>query len=190
MGRTLPLGTEVQDQFPVWGTDGYTKVSGITSFEARLWWNGILAGQPVTIQEIGTSGEYRARFTPNAVGYWFLEIAVPYNNDIWAAAYDIEQRQFDIQASMADDGTDATLALWCEEDGVRVLDVDQIAAQVRDSEGNLVVDLGTEVTPTVDGCFRFQAASAALASHVPYIVAATAQRGSFSWVRNIGFAKA
>jgi hypothetical protein len=87
MSRDVKIGETVVDQFPVFDTDGYTKKSGETVFTKSLWVNGAPSGQTVTISEIGSSGEYEVGFTPNAEGYWALQILIDYNKDVWGEGY-------------------------------------------------------------------------------------------------------
>jgi hypothetical protein len=79
----------VTDQFPVFNFDGYTKRSGETSFSATVWKDGEVQLTPVSISEIGSSGEYKFRFTPNLVGWWKVEILVDFNKDVFASEYSV-----------------------------------------------------------------------------------------------------
>lgn len=76
MGREVPVNIEVVDQFPVYDTDGYTRISGMVQgdFTIIVYYNGVVqVAYPVTITEI-SSGEYKTTFTPNAVGFWVVVI--------------------------------------------------------------------------------------------------------------------
>lgn len=188
--RTVVPGEVVIDQFPVWDWDGHTKVSGHAVFNISLWKNGAPSAQPVTVEEIGTSGEYRVTFTPDSEGVWACEVINTYNWDSWFGEYQAALPKIDIQASMADNNTEAVFALWVEQDGARQTDFDSIEAAVKDSEGNTVHDFGGNSTPTADGVYRFAIASSTLAQHVPYLIAATATRGTHQYSANLGFAKA
>ena len=91
MGREINLGDVVIDQFSVFASDGYTKVSGETVFTATVWKNGVVDGASVSIAEIGTSGEYKTEFTPDDEGFWTLEILIDYNDDIYFGEYTLVQ---------------------------------------------------------------------------------------------------
>lgn len=188
--RQATPGELIIDQFAIWDYDGYTKVSGQASFYKRLWFNGAASSVPVTIAEIGSTGEYKVEFTPDEAGFWLLEVEVVYNHEVWESNVEVREPNVDIQASMADDNTDATFAVWVELDGERLTDIDSIAAKVKDSNDVEVHDFGTNGTPTSDGVFKFTVSSSALTAHVPYLVAATATRGAKQWNANLGFAKA
>lgn len=190
MSRRLTIGEAVIDQFPVWDWDNVTKVAGQASFTTNLWHNGVLSAVAVTVSEIGSTGEYTASFTPDATGFWLLEVKIHYNNEVWFGKYDVDAVQVDIQASMADDSSNATFAVWLERNGERLTDIESISATVKDSDDVEVYDFGTNSAPTSDGVFKFQVASAALTPHVPYLIAATATRGAETWSANLGFAKA
>lgn len=189
MTREIVLGQSVTDQFPIWENDGYTKKSGETSFVKRLWKDGSLSSVPVTIQEIGSSGEYKASFTPDAVGFWLLEVTIDYNKDVWQGEYVVDGADLFVNASMSDDGTTSIFGLWFEQDGQRRTDLDSIAAVIKDTEGNLVVDLGTVSSDTGDGVFRFTTLSGNLYELVAYTVIATGTKGSESWIGMAGFTK-
>jgi len=91
MARHVTLGTEASDQFPVLEADGYTKKSGETAFVKKLWKNGDPQALPVTITEIGTSGEYEINFTPDTIGFWSLEVLIDYNKQLWYGEYDVAE---------------------------------------------------------------------------------------------------
>ena len=188
--RTSIPNEAVIDQFAIWDYDGYTKVSGQTAFYKRLWFNGAASSVPVTIAEIGSTGEYKVEFTPNEAGFWLCEVEVVYNHEVWECNVEVRVPNVDIQASMADDNTNATFAVWVEIDGERITDIDAMSAQVKDSDGATVHDFGTNSSPTGDGVFKFTVAATTLEAHVPYLIAATATRGADEWNANLGFAKA
>lgn len=92
MSRELPVNVEVVDQFPVFEPDNFTKHSGLSGgdFAVTIWHDGsVKTGYPYTIAEIGTDGEYQFRFTPDAIGFWLVEVAVDYSLQIEGGEYDI-----------------------------------------------------------------------------------------------------
>jgi len=89
LSREVQVSEQVIDQFPVFDVDGYTKVSGVTSFTERAWKDGVADGAAVDVSEIGTSGEYKVTFTPNAEGFWKVEVENDFNHEIWYAEYDV-----------------------------------------------------------------------------------------------------
>jgi hypothetical protein len=90
MSRVVPVGDPVIDQFPVFDLDGWSKVSGRTDFTATIWKDGVVQVIPVTIAEIGTSGEYKIEWTPTSFGYWRAEVLIGYNKERWGEGYDVE----------------------------------------------------------------------------------------------------
>ncbi len=189
MARIVTLGDTAIDQFPVWDSDGYTKKSGETVFTCRLWKDGSESPVVPAISEIGTSGEYGVSFVPDAVGVWVLEIIPEYNNDVWTAEFVVEPADLRCNASMSDDAAVATLALWFEQAGAPRMDLDSIAAVIKDSAGNTEVDLGANNTPTAEGVFTFSTASSNLTENVSYTIVATATRGTLTWTAIVGFSK-
>lgn len=96
--RQVKVNTQVVDQFPVYDSDGYTKISGLnpaTQMTTTVYLDGAVVGSPptVTITEIGSSGEYKLTFTPNQLGFWQLEVNVPSETQIWKADYDVSNPQ-------------------------------------------------------------------------------------------------
>lgn len=87
MTRQVKVGDTVIDQFPVFDFDGYSKVSGQTSFDTEVWKDGVAQGTSVTISEIGSSGEYKISLIPDSPGWWKVEVDVNYNHDVMVFEY-------------------------------------------------------------------------------------------------------
>jgi len=190
VSRRLALGGPVIDQLPVYDLDGFTKKSGLdpATFLVELYRDGVGQGHPVTIAEIGTTGEYRTEFTPTAGGFWLLEVRVPYNGSAWMGQYDLDG-DVEFHSSMADDNTDAAFSVWLNIAGQRATDVDQMTAQIRDPAGALVADLGVDSSPTADGVFHWTVSSSVLTQHVPYTLSVSATRAGATWYANRGFVR-
>lgn len=90
MPRQVKIGDPVTDHFSVFEDDGFTKHSGLgpASFSSILYLNSVVVALPVTITELGLTGEYAFQFTPNALGDWDLEIHILYNDDIFADSFE------------------------------------------------------------------------------------------------------
>jgi hypothetical protein len=192
MARDIHLGTEVVDQFPVWKEDGYTKKSGETSFAVSLWRNGVISAVPVAISEIGSTGEYKAVFTPDSLGFWLLEIIPTFNHQPWKGEYEVEygsDTDINLNGAISDDTTTVKVALWLELDGEPVFDVDSMSAKVKEPDGTEVSDLGTKTAPSPDGVFEFEFSTSLLTAHTPYLVAAIATKAGRPWYGNFGFVK-
>ena len=112
MTRQVTLGEAVVDQFPIWESDGVTKKSGETAFTKRLWKDGAVDSETITIAEIGSSGEYKASFTPDDVGFWLMEITIDYNDEVWQGQYEVEYAKLHVNSTLSDDGVTAILSVW------------------------------------------------------------------------------
>lgn len=71
---------QVKDQISVYDDTGVAKISGLTlvggDFTVTVWLDGVPDALPVSITEIGVSGEYLVEFTPNLEGTWIVEVVV------------------------------------------------------------------------------------------------------------------
>lgn len=189
MSRYTTLGEEIVDQFSVWASNGYDKVSGVTSFDVSLWFEGVPSVRPVVISEIGVSGEYKVSFTPNTVGSWVLEVKIPSNLDVWGGEYKVvrgKEEDIEMRFSIADDGNEITMLCWTEIDGQRTLIPTSCSAKIIGEVGE-VKDLGTNNSPDANGAFSFVTDSD-LDPHTPYYVAISMTDGSRPWYANKGFA--
>ena len=67
--------------------DGYTKKTGESVFTTTVWKDGVESALSVAVAEIGSSGEYKISFTPDAEGVWSVNVFIDYNKDWWGAEY-------------------------------------------------------------------------------------------------------
>lgn len=145
--RTCKVNQVVKTHFAVFDADGYTKKTGQAgACVASLWLNGAVSAVSVTIAEIGTSGEYTATFTPNAVGLWHIEV-LDTNNTIWQD--DVEARVADIDllyryetGRWKIDKVSSTMTFYAE-DGVTPL----IVYNLKDAAGNPIAVWPSETVP-------------------------------------------
>jgi hypothetical protein len=81
----------VIDQFPAFEDDGYTKISGLqpSDFTTTVWADAVVQATPVSISEIGSSGEYKLSYTPPTEGYWKLEIYFNFNDEIMVSEAEV-----------------------------------------------------------------------------------------------------
>ncbi|MCP4674360.1 MAG: hypothetical protein GY854_02345 [Deltaproteobacteria bacterium] len=189
MTRTIELGTPFVGRFPVFESDNSTKKSGEAAFSVSIWQDSAPQTISYSIAEIGSSGDYTIMFTPSSSGLWGVEVTIDYNQDIWAEEFMVEPAEIRINASMSDDAAVATIALWFEQAGSARTDLDSIAATVKDSDGNTIVDLGVNNSPTAEGVFTFSTASSNLTENVSYTIVATAICGTQTWTAIVGFTK-
>jgi hypothetical protein len=78
-------GQTIKDQISAFEDDGITKRSGLiapTDFEVTVWQDCVVSSLPVTISEIGVSGEYCVEYTPPSEGWWKVEIHILFSGDI------------------------------------------------------------------------------------------------------------
>jgi hypothetical protein len=103
MSREIQVSTLVTDQFSVFEVDGITKVSGLedpADFSVVIWKDGaVQAAYSYTIAEIGSSGEYKFTFTPNAAGYWQAEVTATAYDEIWFGQYEVTELRDLVQRS-------------------------------------------------------------------------------------------
>ena len=156
MSRQVPLGLIV-DNFPVYDADGHTRRTGETVFTASLWKDGTASAIPVTIVEIGSTGEYLASFTPDDLGFWVLDILVDYNKDIFSESYDVvAEATSEALFNAAYDDTTTTLymELWLDRGGESVVAADLVSCQadVYNQDGTLLVSSSSS-SPRTNGRF-------------------------------------
>ena len=90
--RTVAARTEVVDHFPVYGQDGFAKVSGLgpRDFEVTVFRDGEVVAAAVRIDEIADApGEYRLRFVPDRAGLWEVEVAYAAGRQVYAGQYEV-----------------------------------------------------------------------------------------------------
>jgi hypothetical protein len=90
MSRPVETGIPVIDSFPVFEDDGYTTKSGLleSDFEIKVFVDATLVSVPVSINEIGTTGNYRMEFTPWMDAIYQVQVLSSYNDDIWGSTYE------------------------------------------------------------------------------------------------------
>lgn len=182
MSRQVQINSVVYDQFPVWEDDGYTKRSGETVFTATLWHDNVVSALPVSISEIGVSGEYAVSFTPDDMGVWILEVKVPYNEQVWGETFDVGSDQGEAQLIVAfEDGTNTLyMDIWLDRDGTSVLTADLVSCSIEVfGPGGTSIFTDSSVSPDLDGKFRLSRVET-LASNRTYSarVSVTDSRGT------------
>lgn len=91
MARQAALGDVIIDQFPAFENDGYTKRSGLTDidFTVTVHQDGVQVALPVTIIEIGVTGEYKVQYEPTAEAFWQVQILIDFNKEIWISSVEV-----------------------------------------------------------------------------------------------------
>lgn len=93
MIREVEDNVEVIDQFPAFESDGYSKRSGLAGpdFNISVFRDGAEYPVPVFIEEIGSTGEYKVRWTPPflQLGYYHLQVLIDFNKDMWGGWYNV-----------------------------------------------------------------------------------------------------
>ncbi len=87
--REIRVGIPAVDHFPAFEPDGFTKRSGLSAFTVSVFRDGAVDPLSVTIVEISSTGEYSVNFTPNAIGYWVVQVQIDFNGDIWEGSYQV-----------------------------------------------------------------------------------------------------
>lgn len=94
MARVATVGDVFREQFPALDLDGITKLAGLSlpaDFTVTVWSAGVLyaGANAVTITEIaGSAGEYEVEFTPDAAGYWKIEVIIDLISDLQVIEFD------------------------------------------------------------------------------------------------------
>jgi hypothetical protein len=101
-----------------------------------------------------------------------------------------DKGQIDFQYVAADKGTEIELGIWGENKGEVIKDLDSIALQIYDVNGNLINDAGIVVSDTNEGVFRFSISSSVLSSTTPYYLNIIVVHGSVSYEANMGLSVA
>jgi len=154
------IGVAISDVFPIWDLDGYTKKSGESSFVTTLWKDGVVNGASVTIAEIGTSGMYKATFTPDELGLWYLEVKISYNEQVWKGEYNIGLDQPEAQMNVAydDDTSILYMSVWMDREGESVDASELVSCEVKlyDVTGDNLLFTATDTSVKADGRFHMQ----------------------------------
>jgi hypothetical protein len=101
-----------------------------------------------------------------------------------------DKGQIDFQYVAVDKGTEIELGIWGENKGEVIKDLDSIALQIYDVNGNLINDAGIVVSDTNEGVFKFSISSSILSSTTPYYLNIIVVHGSVSYEANMGLSVA
>jgi hypothetical protein len=176
--------------------------------DSEYWNNATFQGAPILLamteeDPVNLPGSYFYDFNQTTAGASQDEYLVNYVNSAPGfTATDQEQHIYSVFAvistggaditigrAMADDGVTFTLTVWVEIGGQRQNNYNTMAAQMKDTLGNLIVDFGTTGVQTSDGLFTFQCPTAAITRNIPYIIAVQAQKGIQTTSYNLGFVR-
>ena len=92
--RRVNARQQIIDHFPVYGTDGFTKVQSLTAGDltVTVYRDGQVATAQVAVAEIaGSPGEYRLSFTPDVAGLWEVEVAYAAGRQVYSEQYDVAE---------------------------------------------------------------------------------------------------
>jgi hypothetical protein len=89
MALEIQVGVPSYDHFSVFEDDGYSKHTGLTSldFSTTVYRDSVPVAVPVTIDEIGTTGEYDLSFVPTSEAAWDVEVLCRFNDEIYVANF-------------------------------------------------------------------------------------------------------
>jgi len=127
--RQSTPGEPIIDQFPVFEDDGYTKHSGLLwgDFVTTVWRDGDFYPLSVTVTEIDSCGEYLIGCIPPVVGFWKIEVKVPYNEDIYYLSLVVGDNSLDTIAAQIDAVSDQ---------------IDNLAIEITSQIDSILVQLG------------------------------------------------
>jgi hypothetical protein len=144
MTRRMDIGGVFTDVFPVFEPDGFTKHSGVTSFVVVLLRDGFESVLPVTIDEIGTTGDYKVSFTPDAVGVWNIQVFNSYDNVWWGTVVEVIYTSITTEARVSVAFDDSVgrffMEAWLERGNTIIPKADLISCEV-----TLLDYVGTEI---------------------------------------------
>ena len=86
--------TPIVGHFPVYGEDGFTKVPDLApgAFALVVFHDGEVAEVQVDVSQIPQSpGEYRLAFTPQAAGFYEVEVAYTAGKQVYAEQYEVTE---------------------------------------------------------------------------------------------------
>lgn len=102
MTRQVQSETTVVDSFPGIDFDGFSRVTGLSTFTTWVWRDGVVDPTVVTITEIGATGEYKINLDAGAPGLLKVQIFVDYNKDLFEWNFDVrEYTEDDLNAELA-----------------------------------------------------------------------------------------
>lgn len=87
--REVQKGSSVVDQFPVFEDNGYTTKTGLgpANFNATAFLNAAVLPLGITVDEIGSTGQYSVTFTVAFNGLYEIQVHNDFNNEIWHGQY-------------------------------------------------------------------------------------------------------
>ena len=91
MARQIYKNLAAVDQLSVFEPDGVTKHSGLVSgdFAVLVYQDGAIRTPFTTLVTEILGGEYKIDWTPDAAGFWLIEVSNSYNDEIWFGEYDV-----------------------------------------------------------------------------------------------------
>jgi|SRR3972149_8670003 len=208
-----PVGTNVRLRFLQVNGVGGGLTAQVPDVRIRRrsdgqYWNGVAfqvlaISLPMTEESaVDLPGSYFFDFNQALAGGSPEEYLVRYTNPAAPpnTALDEEQHVFVTFATslaperrmghaLADDGVSLKVALWMEEGGARITLLSQIAAQIKDVAGNLIVNLGIQTVQSADGVFSFTTPITSINRNQDYILAAQATQGIVTTSYNMGFVR-
>jgi hypothetical protein len=175
MSREIELGAVITDTFAIFDVDNITRVSGQTVFTTVILREGVPVSIPVTIAEIGTSGEYKVTFTPTSTGYWKVQVYSAYD-EVWReVSVDIISRDSVAQVNVSFDDSIPRIyfEVWLERTNRPVAFVDLVSCEVTayDLSG---LEMFTETSSSAKDTGHFSLShDIGLASNRPYNILVT-----------------
>jgi hypothetical protein len=155
----IEISSIARDTFPVYELDGYTPKSGETSFTTELYKDGVPQVIPVSIAEIGTSGEYFISFTPDSIGAWKVLVLSDYDKAWREADFEVVTQEAVAQLVVAFDDSIPRLYMevWLDRRGQTVVSTELVSCEVEAFDKDaLSLFVETSSSPKVDDHFSLQ----------------------------------
>lgn len=114
------------DHVSVFEDDGYTKISGLSDpdFTFTVWVEGVEAPIPITVAEIGFSGEYLIGVVPTVEGFWKIQTFVNSNNEILVTEVEVGEHSVDTVGDQLEQIMDGGTGLFVPGDSLHSLKAD------------------------------------------------------------------
>ena len=151
MTLNASVGELVQIQFPAFDIDGITPLTGLvdSDFSKLLLRDNTVSAVAVTVSEVGATGRYVIRFTPDADGLWYAEVETPVE-DIFADQVEVGPPPDDWLTAIATEVWSTILpgTFPANSAGYRLAQVDANVADIHDA---LIMAVLTASGGAVDG---------------------------------------
>lgn len=89
MTRKVQAGETIVDSFPAIDFDGYSRVTGLSTFVFWVYRDGVADATPVAVSEIDSTGEYKIELNAGTASFLKVQVLIDYNKDIYEWEFDV-----------------------------------------------------------------------------------------------------